>query len=71
MVQNRSWFIAKLYKVAAQSFALEGLTPYDYGWTLSSNFLTVKWFDVEQVPDVIGKIEYRDDSDAEDSDIND
>ena len=47
MVQNRSWFIAKLYKMAAQPFALEGLTPYGYGWTLSSNFLTVKWFDVE------------------------
>ena len=71
MLQKRSWFIAKLYKMAAQPFPLEELTPYDYCWTLSSNFLTVKWFDVEQVPDIIGKIEYRDDSDTEDSDIDD
>ena len=71
MVQKVSWFIAKLYKLAAQPFPLQGLTPFDYGWTLSSNFLTVNWFDAEQVPDVIDKIEYKDDSDAEDSDIDD
>ena len=71
MVQKLSWFIAKLYKMAAQLFPLEGLTSFDYGWTLSSNFLTVKWFDVEQVPDVNDKIEYKDDSDAKDSDIDD
>ena len=71
MVQKRNWFIAKLYKMAARSFPLEGLTPFDYGWILSSNFLTIKWFDVEQVPEVIDKIEYRDDSDTEDSDVDD
>ena len=42
--------------MTAQPFSLERLTPLDYGWTLSSNFQTVKWFDGEQVPDVIGKI---------------
>ena len=30
MVQKWSWFIANLYKMAAQSFLLEGLTPFDY-----------------------------------------
>ena len=63
--------MAKLYKMAAQPFPLEGLTPLDYGWTLSSNFLTVKQFDGEQMPDVFDKIGYRDDSDAEDKDIGD
>ena len=63
--------MAKLYKMAAQPFPLEGLTPLDYGWTLSSNFLTVKQFDGEQMPDVVDKIGYRDDSDAEDKDIGD
>ena len=29
MVQKWSWFIANLYKMAAQSL-LEGLTPFDY-----------------------------------------
>lgn len=57
--------------MAAQPFALEGLTPIDYGWTLSSNFLGVKWFDVEEVPNVIGKIENNDNSEAENSDIDD
>ena len=57
--------------MAAQPFPLEPLTPLDYGRTLSSNFLTVKWFDGEQMPDIIDKIEHRDDSDAEDSDIDD
>ena len=57
--------------MAARPFLLECLTPFDYSWTLSSNFLTVKWFEGEQVPDVIDKIEYRDDSDAEESDIDD
>ena len=57
--------------MAAQPFPLEGLTPFDYGWALSSNFLTVKWLDVEQVSDVIDKIKYKDDSDDEDSDIDD
>ena len=61
--------MAKLYKMAAQPFPLEGLTPLDYGWTLSSNFLTVKQFDGKQLPGVIDKIEHRDDSDAEDKDI--
>ena len=37
---------------------------------ISSNFLTVKWFDGEQVSDRIDQIEYRDDNDAEDSEID-
>ena len=68
---KRSWFILKLYKMAAQPFPLEGLTPLDYGWTLSTNFLTVKWFDEKQVSNVIDKIRCRGDSDAKDSDIDD
>ena len=68
---KQSWLIAKLNKMALQPFPLEGLTPIYYGWTLSINFLTVKWFDGEQVPDRIDKIEYRDDSDAEDSETDD
>ena len=57
--------------MAAQPFPLEALTPLDYGRTLSSNFLAVKWFDGEQMLDIIDKIEHRDDSDAENSDIDD
>ena len=50
---KRCWLIAKLYKMAAQPFPLEGLTPFDYRCILSSNFLTVKWFDgYHQVTDV-------------------
>ena len=56
--------------MAAQPLALEGLTPINYGWLLS-NFLGVKWFDVEEVPNVIGKIENNDNSEAENSDIDD
>ena len=55
--------------MAVQPFPLEGLTPLDYGWALSNNVLTIKWFDGRQVPEVIDKIEYRDDSDAKDNDI--
>ena len=56
--------------MAAQPLALEGLTPINHGWLLS-NFLGVKWFDVEEVPNVIGKIENNDNSEAENSDIDD
>lgn len=70
VVQKQSQFIVKLYKIAAQPFPLEGLTPFDYGWTLSRNLLTVKWFDGEEVPDVADKIECRGGSDPEDSDID-
>ena len=66
-----SWFTAKLYKIVAQTFPLEGLTPLDYGQTQSSNFLKIKWFDREQVLDIIGKIENRDNSDTKDIDIDD
>ena len=56
--------------MAVQSLPLEGLTPLDYGWALSNNVLTVTWFDGEQVPEVIDKIEHKDDSDAKDNDID-
>ena len=56
--------------MAVQPFPLEGLTPLDYGWALSNNVLTVTWFDGEQVPEVIDKIEHKDDSDAKDNDID-
>ena len=68
---KRSWFTAKLYKIVAQTFPLEGLTPLDYGQTQSSNFLKIKWFDREQVLDIFDKIENRDNSDTEDIDIDD
>ena len=54
--------------MAPQPLLQEGLAPLNYDQTLSTDFLTIKWFDEEQVPDVIHKIEYRDDSDAGDSD---
>ena len=57
--------------MVVQPFSLEGLTRLDYGWTLLSNFLTIKWFDGEQVFDVTDKIEFRDNSDTENSDIDD
>ena len=57
--------------MAPQPFLQEGLAPLNYDWTLSTNLLTIKRFDEEQVPDVIHKTEYRDDSDAGDSDIDD
>ena len=31
-----------IQQMAAKPFPLQGLAPLDYGWTLSSNFLTVK-----------------------------
>ena len=55
--------------MAVQPFPIKGLTPLGFRWTLSSNFLTIKWFDEEQVPDVIAQIEHKDDSGPEDSDI--
>lgn len=68
---KRSWFIAKLYKMSPQPSPLKRLTALDYGWTLSNNFLTVKWFDGKQMSNVIDKIEYIDDSNTEDGEIDD
>ena len=70
LIQHIKWSLF-IVKIAAQPFSQEELTPLDYGWKLSTSFLTAKRFDEEQVPDVIHKIEYRDDSDAEDSDNDD
>ena len=68
---KRNWFIDNLYKMTVQLFPIEGLTPLGLRWTLPSNLLTIKWFDAEQVSDVIDQIEYKDESGAEDSDIDD
>lgn len=68
---KRSWFTAKPYKIVAQTFPLEGLTPLDYGQTQSSNFLKIKWFDREQVLYINDKIENRDNSDTVNIDIED
>ena len=47
---KRSWFIAKLYKNAAVADPLANYTLLDYGFELIDNYVHVKWFDVEQVP---------------------
>ena len=47
---KRSWFIAKLYKNAAVADPLANYTLLDYGFELIDNYVNVKWFDGEQVP---------------------
>ena len=47
---KRSWFIAKLYKNAAVADPLANYTLLDYGFELIDNYVHVKWFDGEQVP---------------------
>ena len=47
---KRSWFIAKLYKNAAVAAPLANNTLLDYAFELIDNYVHVKWFDDEQVP---------------------
>ena len=47
---KRSWFIAKLYKNAAVADSLANYTLLDNGFELIDNYVHVKWFDGEQVP---------------------
>ena len=47
---KRSWFIAKLYKNAAVADPLANYTLLDYGFELIDNYVRIKWFDGEQVP---------------------
>ena len=47
---KRSWFIAKLYKNAAVADPLANYTLLDYGFELTDNYVHVKQFDGEQVP---------------------
>ena len=47
---KRSWFIAKLYNNAAVADPLANNTQLDYAFELIDNYVHVKWFDDEQVP---------------------
>ena len=47
---KRSWFIAKLYKNATVADPLANYTLLDYGFELTGNYVHVKQFDGEQVP---------------------
>ena len=47
---KRSWFIAKLYKNAAVADPLANYALLDYGFELIDNYVRIKWFDGEQVP---------------------
>ena len=47
---KRSWFIAKFYKNAAVADPLANYTQLDYGFELIDNYVHVKWFGREQVP---------------------
>ena len=47
---KRSWFIGKLYKSAAVADRLVNYSLLDYGFDLIDNYVHVKWFEGEQVP---------------------
>ena len=47
---KRSWFIAKFYKNAAVADSLANYNLLDYGFELIDNYVHVKQFDGEQIP---------------------
>ena len=47
---KRSWFIENFYKNAAVADSLANYTLLDNGFELTDNYVHVKWFDGEQVP---------------------
>ena len=47
---KRSWFIAKLYKNAAVADPLANNTILDPGFEFIDNYVHIKWFGGEQVP---------------------
>ena len=47
---KRSWFIEKFYKNAAVADSLASYTLLDNGFELIDNYVHLKWFDSEQVP---------------------
>ena len=55
---KRAWFVARLYKTATDAYPCCDYTPLDFGWCLSrcKEFLEVKWFEGEQVPEELEQI---------------
>ena len=74
---KRSCYIARLYKTACDAYPAFDLFPIDYGYKLSENgeSLEMHWFDGNQTPDIIEKLEIDGDegnnSDEDDADVDD
>ena len=47
---KESWYIVKLYKNAAVADLLANYILFDYGFEVIDDYVHVKWFDAEQVP---------------------